>query len=154
MHRGSTVSVPARVGLGVATGLLLVGLAGAISARHAAAESTGTAGGQTTITCTLSIDAPHKSAHTPFKVKVVSTWSCTAPVSSLSSTVKLMRGTQSVGLKQCSNTGLAALRCSVGTACVSGSYTATVTGTAVFPPGFQPPSITLTTNSGPVAITC
>ena len=154
MYRGATVGLPARAGLGVATGLLLIGLAGATSARHAAAESTGAAGAQTTITCTLSIDAPHRTAHAPLMVKIVSNWSCTAPVTSLTTSVKLMQATQVVAQKQCSNTGVATLRCGVATACVSGSYTATATGTAVFPPGFQPPSITLTVNSGPVTITC
>jgi hypothetical protein len=108
---------------------------------------------QSTITCTLSIDNPHKSTHVPTTVNVVAHWVCTAPVSSLSMTVRLFRGSTQVGQGSSSNSGQATLNGNAAANCVNGSYHGTATGTVVFPPGYTPSSSTLNVVSNTVSIT-
>jgi hypothetical protein len=108
---------------------------------------------QSTITCTLSIDNPHKSTHVPTTVNVVAHWVCTAPVSSLSMTVRLFRGSTQVGQGSSSNSGQATLNGNAAANCVNGSYHGTATGTVVFPPGYTPSSSTLNVTSNTVSIT-
>ena len=109
---------------------------------------------QQTITCTLSIDNPHKSTHVPTTVNVVAHWACTAPVASLSLSVKLYRGVVQVGSGNSSNAGQAALNGNAAANCVNGQYLGTATGTVVFPPGYTPQSSTRSVQSPVVSITC
>jgi hypothetical protein len=139
----------------------LVGAPSAVSAASGqqsatAALSSGPSGAQVaqqTITCTLSIDNPHKSTHVPTTVNVVAHWVCTAPVSSLSMTVRLFRGSTQVGQGSSSNAGRATLNGNAAANCVNGTYHGTATGTVVFPPGYTPSSSTLNVTSNTVSIT-
>jgi hypothetical protein len=146
---------------------LLAGLAGAASAaqdtQQSAAATQGTAAtrgiarqavAQQTISCTLSIGNPHKSTHVPGTVNVVATWTCTAPVSSLSMTVRLFRNGVRVAQRSFSNSGRSFLSGNAAASCVSGNYRGNATGTVVFPPGYEPPSSTLFVRSPLKSITC
>lgn len=113
-----------------------------------------TVAAQTTITCTLAIQNPHNSSHVPGTVNVVATWTCTAPVSSLSISVQLFLNGVQVASGANSNAGQAFLQGNAATTCVPGEYFGTASGTVVFPPGFVPPSGSGSVGSPTVLITC
>ena len=98
------------------------------------------------ITCTLTIDFPHKSSHDPGYVKVTAKIGCTAPVTSASVTVQLYQSGTLVNVNTVTTTGSALVVGNTKTPCRNGSYQGVGTGTVKFPPTYLPPVATL----GPV----
>ena len=93
---------------------------------------------ESSITCTISIDNPHKSTHVPTTVNVVSHWNCDAIVQKLTLDTKLYRGVQQVGSGHSEGTGTFVLNGNAAASCVNGQYLGEATGTSRIPPGLQP----------------
>ena len=92
------------------------------------------------ITCTISIDNPHKSTHVPTTVNVVSHWNCDAIVQKLTLDTKLYRGVQQVGSGHSEGTGTFVLNGNAAVSLCQRTIPGEATGTVVFPLGYNPPS--------------
>jgi hypothetical protein len=100
----------------------------------------------TPITCTITIDDPHISSHNPENVNVVSHWSCTASVQSLSLTTTLYLGVVQVAQTTATKYNSYFQNSNAAASCANGSYLGSASGTIVFPPGYVPQTET----AGPV----
>jgi len=71
----------------------------------------------------------------------VATWSCTAPVASLSlSTILWHNNTTYVSTGYGSSAGSKSAQANAWGGCTSGTYDGTASGTVVFPAGYWPPT--------------
>jgi hypothetical protein len=113
-----------------------------------------TAADASAITCTLAIQNPHNSKHVSGTVNVVATWTCDAPVSSLSMAVALYFEGAPVRRATFRNAGQPSLQGNAAFPCAPGNWQGRAVGTVVFPPTYDPPSATLNVVSPVVPLGC
>jgi hypothetical protein len=106
------------------------------------------------INCDLKINNPHKSTHVTGTINITATWTCTAPVSTLTIDIYLYRNGLYVSEGHTSNPGGSYLMGNAATGCASGTYQGVALGSVVFPPGYTPPTQNLSVTSNSVYISC
>lgn len=108
-----------------------------------------------TITCTITVQNPHKSSHVPGTINVISRVQCTAPVAGIASALGLYWNYSTlVSSNSATNTGVAALQINTTTPCVNGTYDALGLATIFFPAGYTPPTGDIGAWSSAVSIAC
>ena len=93
------------------------------------------------ITCTISIDNPHKSTHVPTTVNVVSHWNlrCDRAEANTRHQAVPRSATSRFGTFRGERVP-SVLNGNAAASCVNGQYLGEATGTVVFPLGYNPPS--------------
>lgn len=142
--------------------LAMIGVQTAVSAREDDPQTVvvtatrsapnGGVGAQSIITCTISIDNPHKSGHVIGTANVVSHWVCSGFVPRLTLSTKLWRSGIQVGSGNSAANGSAWLNGNAAATCLNAQYQGTASGTVTFPPGYNPPSGSANVSSPVVAI--
>ncbi len=116
----------------------------------------------TVITCNLNVQNPHNSTHVGGTINVVATIGCNVPAASLSIAVTLWKSVCDPGCQQVpygatgtnSNAGSASIQANSAAACTSGDYFGVASGEIVSPPGYTPPSGSVSGQGATVSITC
>ncbi len=141
------------------TGTVTLGSTAPSTAASAGASISGSAGGSganplNTITCTGTIDNPHKSTHVPGTINVEDSIRCTAPVTQLSIQTGEYRNGFLVGSVPTHNNGQSVLAGAYAIPCVSGVYIGAAAMNVIFPPGYFPPFGGFIVESPPIPIKC
>lgn len=126
-----------------------------VSARRARAISSAISG-PPKITCTLSIDNPHRSTHNPDVINVVANWKCTSAVKTLTMSVKLFSASGiELSRTPWKSIGKARLKGHTNYPCYfSSDYYGEAPGTVYFPAGYKPHKSNLKVDSPTVGVVC
>jgi hypothetical protein len=76
----------------------------------------------------------------PGTINITATYSCTAPVTSLSISIYLYLNDLFVSQGSAGNSGSANLQANAYSGCTTGTYKGVALGHVVFPPGYTPPA--------------
>jgi hypothetical protein len=110
-----------------------------------------------TITCTLRFigangGVPHHSGHVPGTINVRAGVTCTAPVTKIAGKVGLF-GDSGSKINPFGSTGSATAKGNAALVCTPGYYVGAANATITFPPGYSPPTGTVTNQTAEVHIT-
>ncbi len=113
---------------------------------------------ETEITCALAVHKVHGSTTRGFEgnISVHADWDCDAPMPKLDITIALLRDENKLmGTNYfVSQPGWNYLDSYSNTSCVPGTYRGVATGTFIAPPGYSPPSGSISNNSDLAPIAC
>jgi hypothetical protein len=99
------------------------------------------------ITCKLKVNDPHNSHHVPGVVNTTAKIQCSSAVSELSIDLTLLRNNRPAAGGFNSSVGKAFVTANANAPCITDLWSARGTGKVFFPPGFNPPTGTMSARS-------
>jgi hypothetical protein len=154
-HRISLrVSVIALVGLCASLGLFAPAASAATHpSATAASSSVSLRKAANVIYCSINVDNPHHSTHSPETAGSQAQVTCSAPVTSIRMSIALYWSGYSQGSHTEQANGKSSLEFGYYVACTSGGWQATASALIKAPPGYSPASVDLT-QSKVAKVTC